>query len=156
MKTAGVKSLVREVLDSLPTPYTEDVIDDVFHAIEHNPVWRRRYESQCDNLGKNTVNTWGGYWVANALGKLGERQAPSKRSTLIGSYSLLDSDALPTGRHLKESDALQMVVDYFHAHKAQLPQEIRNFREELVALVMEGMSADQAFDMVMKAHLNIR
>jgi hypothetical protein len=153
MKTAGVKSLVQEVLDSLPTPYTEDVIDEVFGAIESSPAWRRRYDSLCDELGKTTVNTWGGYWTANALGKLGERQASAKRSTLIGSYSLLDTDAVPSKRKPKEPEARQLVFDHFRASKADLPDEIRNYREELVLLVMDGMTTDEAFDMVLKFHM---
>ncbi|BDB28905.1 hypothetical protein CTP10_R63180 (plasmid) [Cupriavidus sp. P-10] len=148
MKTADVKFLVREVLSILPTPYTEHVIDEVFGAIESNPEWRRRYEIQCAALGKNVVNTWGGYWVANALGKLGERQAQSKRSSLIGSYSLLDTDATPVKRKPKEPEALEMVAAHFRAHKAELPNEIRNYRDELVMLVMEGMSPEKAFQMV--------
>jgi hypothetical protein len=37
MKTSGVKAMVREVLEALPTPYTEHVIDDVFQVIESDP-----------------------------------------------------------------------------------------------------------------------
>ena len=148
MKTEGVKSLVQEVLASLPTPYTEHVIDEVFGAIQTSPAWNRRYDSLCDDLGKATVNAWGGYWIANALGKLGERQAPAKRSTLIGSYSLLDTDAVPSKRKPKEPEARKLVFDYFLARKADMPDEIRNYREELVLLVMDGKTTDEAFSTV--------
>lgn len=153
MRTADVKSLVQEVLDSLPTPYTEHVIDEVFGAIESNPVWRRRYDTQCDALGKTVVNNWGGYWVATALGKTGERQAPSKKSSLIGSYSLLETDAMPVTRKPKEAEALELVAAHYRAHKAELPNEIRDYRDEIVALVMAGKPTEEAFDMVLKAHL---
>jgi hypothetical protein len=36
MRTAQVKLLVREVLATLPKPYSEHVIDDVFGAVERN------------------------------------------------------------------------------------------------------------------------
>ncbi|WP_244818478.1 hypothetical protein [Caballeronia sp. Lep1P3] len=153
MKTEGVKSLVQEVLDSLPTPYTEDVIDEVFGAIETSAAWRRRYDSLCDELGKATVNAWGGYWIANALGKSGERQASAKRSTLIGSYSLLDTDAVPSKRKPNESEARELVYGHFHAYKADLPDEIRNYREELVLLVMDGKTTDEAFNTVSEFHM---
>lgn len=39
MKTVGVKALVRKVLDTLPSPYSEHVTDDVLFAIETKPLW---------------------------------------------------------------------------------------------------------------------
>jgi hypothetical protein len=93
MKTLDVKLLVNEVLPQLPKPYTEHVIDDVFFAIESKVEWRRLYESLCESLTKPVVNNWGGRWVGIALGKVGVKQVPSRRSSLIESYSLLDTDA---------------------------------------------------------------
>src|SRR4051812_31153616 len=93
MRTSAVQALMRKVLATLPQPYSEHVIDDVFFAIESNPEWLRVYESLCTSLGKTVVNTWGGYWVGKALGKVGEREVASRKSKLIGSYSLLDTDA---------------------------------------------------------------
>src|SRR3954469_17344478 len=139
MKTAEVKLLVREVLATLPKPYSEHVIDDVFAGIERNRAWRQRYESQCDTLGKTVVNTWGGYWVANALGKVGEHQAPSQKSSLIGSYSVLDTDAKTLMREPRGGWARQLMADYYQAHKDELPPEIRKHRELIVELLMEGM-----------------
>ena len=40
-QTEDVKELVDEVLATLPTPYSEDVIDEVFQAIEADPTWQR-------------------------------------------------------------------------------------------------------------------
>jgi hypothetical protein len=151
MKTAEVKLLVREVLATLPKPYSEHVIDDVFAGIERNRGWRQRYESQCDTLGKTVVNTWGGYWVASALGKVGEHQVPSKKSSLIGSYSVLDADAKTLMRKPKDGEARQLMADYYQAHKAELPPEIRKHRELIVELLMEGMPPAEAFQMVLKA-----
>jgi hypothetical protein len=133
MKTANVRKLVNEALDSLPRPYTEDIIDDVFFAIEQNPKWRKEYASACDDLGNVVVNTWGGYWIANALGKVGERQASSRKSTLIASYSILDADAKPVTKKPKQAEAVQMMADYYQAHKTELPPTIKEYREPLLS-----------------------
>ena len=151
MKTSDVKSLVREVLATIPTPYSEHVIDEVFYAIETEPRWRREYEAACATLGKTTVNTWGGYWIANALGKVGEHQVPSKRSKLIGSYSVLDTDARTVLKKPKESEALQLMADYYQANKAELPPEVRKHRDRIVEFIMEGLSPKEAFAMVLSS-----
>lgn len=39
-----IRELVEEVLESLPRPLGEDVIDDVFCAIESRDDWLQRYE----------------------------------------------------------------------------------------------------------------
>jgi hypothetical protein len=150
MKTTEVRALVREVLESIAKPYSHHVIDEVFYAIEHKPQWHREYESLCATLGKTVVNTWGGYWIANTLGKVGEQQVPSKKSKLIGSYSILDTDAKTIMRKPKEADALQLMAAYYQAHKAELPPEIRKHRELILELLMEGMAPEAAFAMVLK------
>ena len=150
MRTIEVKMLVREVLESVPTPYSHHVIDEVFYAIEHEPRWRSQYESLCSALGKDVVNNWGGRWIAIALGKVGEQQVPSKRSTLIGSYSLLDTDAKTIAKKPSESEALLAMSAYYQAHKDELPSAVRNFREAIVALIMEGLSPKEAFLVAMK------
>ncbi|MEJ5991628.1 hypothetical protein WG902_16615 [Ramlibacter sp. PS3R-8] len=151
MRTAEVKLLMREVLANLPKPYSEDVIDDVFGAVERNRGWKQRYEAQCDSLGRSVVNAWGGYWVANAVGKAGERQVPSKQSSLIGSYSVLDTDAIQVTRKPKDGEARELMADYYRVHQAELPAEIRKHRELIVELLMEGMPVEKAFQMVLKA-----
>ena len=90
-KTDSVRRLVERALKSLREQYTADVIDEVFYAIEHDDELRRWYDLCCEDLGKHTVNQWGGYWVKMALGapkNLG--QVASKRNTLTESYSRLD------------------------------------------------------------------
>jgi hypothetical protein len=148
MKTSDVKSLALEVLATIPTPYSEHVIDEVFHAIEVEPRWHREYEALCATLGKTTVNTWGGYWVANALGKIGKHQVPSKRSKLIGSYSILDTDAKTIPKKPKESEALQLMAEFYQANKATLSPEVRKHRDQIVEFIMEGMAPKDAFAMV--------
>ena len=151
MKTSKVRNLVHEALDSLPKPYTEHVIDDVMLTIEQNPKWLRRYEGACEELGKTVTNNWCGYWIANALGKTGERSVPAKRSTLIGSYSILDAEAAPPARKPKEAEALQMISDYYRAHKSELPSDMSKHRGAIVEFLMEGMSTGEAFAMVIKS-----
>ena len=151
MKTSGVKAMVRDVLDTLPTPYTEHVIDNVFQAIELNPKFLSRYHALCDKLGKTVVNNWCGQWVAHALGKVGEVQVPSQRSTLIGSYSLLDADAATIARKPNENEALQLMSDYYRANKGGLPADISSHRDAIVELIIAGVSAENAFSAVTRS-----
>lgn len=148
MKTIGVKRLVNEVLDTLPTPHTAHVIDDVFHAIEHSPTFLERYDRLCQELGKHVVNTWCGQWIANALEKTGEEQVISRKSSLIGSYSLLDTIAEPVRRKPRQDEALQMMSDYYRTNRVTLPSDIRAHRDAIVELIMAGVPADAAFSAV--------
>ncbi|KQY15720.1 hypothetical protein ASD28_22915 [Massilia sp. Root133] len=154
MKTSGVKAMVREVLATLQAPYTEHVIDDVFHAIETNPKFLSLYHILCHDLGKNVVNNWCGQWVAHALGKIGEVQVQSRRSTLIGSYSLLDTDAATIARKPNEHESRQLMWDYYQAHKASLPADIRSHRNDIVELLIAGSSVQDAFAAVMHSDLS--
>ena len=56
MKTAGVKKLVNVALSGLPKPYTEDVIEDVFLAIESDDALKAEYDALSRQLGKTTVD----------------------------------------------------------------------------------------------------
>jgi uncharacterized protein (DUF433 family) len=88
-RTEGVKTLVEEVLATLPTPYSEDVIDEVFLAIEANPTWLTVYNVLCNDLRSVTVvNQAVGSWTSKAVGRTGDHQVPS-RSKLTESYSKL-------------------------------------------------------------------
>lgn len=147
MRTAGVKTLVNMVLDNVPKPYTEDVIDDVFLEIESDPEFRIEYDGLCKQLGKITVNTWGGYWIANALGKTGLVQTPARKSKLIKSYSRLTAAATATGKKRKESEALQLMSDFYLEHKSRLPVHIRNHRDDIVEMLIAGLPVEQVFAM---------
>ncbi|GHT91117.1 hypothetical protein AGMMS49545_06320 [Betaproteobacteria bacterium] len=149
MKTADVKTLVQEVLDSLPKPYTHHVIDEAFSAIEKCPSWRARYDSLCSSLGRDVVNNWGGRWIALSLGKVGEQQVPSKMSTLIGSYSILDTDA--KARKPNKDEALQLMSDYYKSHRSELPASVRDHRDLIVDLLMGGVTAEEAFSEALKS-----
>ena len=148
MKTAGVKKLVNMALDNVPKPQTEDVIDDVFLEIENEPELRTQYDELCRQLGKSTVNAWGGYWIANALGKTGLLQIPSKKSKLIQSYSQLTMTATAPSGKRKEPEALQLMSDYYQEHKAKLSPSVRNHRALIVEMIIEGLPVEQVFAMV--------
>lgn len=149
MKTSAVKSLFLAALDSLPTPRSEHVIDEVFEAIEKNPHWLGQYEKLCDEFTKTVVNSWGAYWVGNSLGKVGKQTATSKRSSLIGSYSILDADVTRVVRKPKEPEARQLMANYYYSHQATLPADMKKYREALIELIMEGMSPPEAFSTVL-------
>lgn len=146
MKTLDVKLLVDEVLAQLPKPYTEHVIDDVFFAIESRADWRQLYDSLCESLTKTVVNNWGGRWVGIALGKVGEKQVPSRRSTLIESYSLLDTDASTIAKKRTEAEALEVMSKHFFANRTSLPEsKVRARREAIVKLLVQGLPPEVAF-----------
>ena len=67
-RTEGVKTLVEEVLATFPTPYSEDVIDEVFLAIEANPTWLTVYNVMRNDLGVTVVNQAVGSWTSKAVG----------------------------------------------------------------------------------------
>ena len=150
VKTAGVKILVEEVLGAMSKPYSEHVIDEVFAAIEHSPVWRRQYDLLCGQLGKDLTNNSVGYWVAAGLGKTGKKQVAGTRSSLNGSYSILDTDARTFNRKPTEQEALALMAEYYQAHKKSLPPRVREHREELVALIVAGTHPEDAFSLVLR------
>ena len=145
MRTAGVKRLVGIALSSLPSPHTEDVIDDVFHAIEKNTEWRREYDDLCAELKQTVVNTWGGFYISAAEGGQSIRQVSAIKSTLIQSYSKLARSPSGTQRKRKEADARQLMASYYAQHKSTLPPAIRERRELIIDLLMEGAPPDEAF-----------
>jgi hypothetical protein len=148
MRTAGVKKLVGLALENLPKPYTEDIIDEVFAEIEHETEFMTEYDDLCRQLGKTTVNTWGGYWIANALGKTGVEQVPAKKSKLILSYSKLTAAAAAASGKRKEPLALQLMSDYYQENKGKLPASVRSHRDLIVEMIVAGLPVEEAFAMV--------
>lgn len=146
MRTARLKLLMEEVLSSLPKPHTEDVIEDVFTAIEGNENWRHKYDELVAELGKTVTNTWGGFWIADAEGRHGVEQIPAKRTTLLASYSKLTRPGkAPRGGKRKEAEALELMAAYYQAHKASLSPLVRERRELIIELIMEGFDPGEAF-----------
>jgi hypothetical protein len=144
MRTAGVKQLVEEVLGSFPRPHSDDVIDEVFQAIEGKPEWRLRYDTLVRDLGKVVVNTWGGWWIANSEGRSGSHQVPAN-SSLIESYSQLTKPTDKAGKKRKEADALKIMSEHYQANKATLSPSIVKRREVIVELLMAGFAVEEAF-----------
>lgn len=150
MKTAGVKALVGEALDIFAPPYSEHIIDDVLFAIESNPAWRRRYDTLCDALGKSVVNQWCGQWTGYAVGKKGRTPIPSHKNTLSDSYSLLDTDVqIPLQLPTRE-EAAEIMAAYYKDTRERWPAAIREQREEIIALIMEGIPVDEAFELALR------
>ena len=145
MRTDTVKQLVNESLESLPKPCTDDVIDEVFHAIEINAAWFKEYERLCVDLGKDVVNQSGGHWIAHALGKSGGQTRASVKTSLISFYSKLVPRVKAANAKRKEAEALELMSAYYYQHKAELSRETPLFREHIVQLIMDGVSPEAAF-----------
>jgi hypothetical protein len=161
MKTIDVKKLVTEVLATLPQPYSENIIDEVFFAIEQNDRFFRRYSECCSDLGRIKVNTAGANWVRKELGRTTLRESPAKLSKLIGTYSVLDIKAAPVirkpavkkvktisavAKKRLEVSARKSLSDYYMANKASLPAEIGLYREQIIALIKSGIPVAEAFE----------
>lgn len=145
MRTQAIKDLVEEALRSLPVPLTEDVIDDVFAALEARPAWRQRYELAVETLGKTVTNNWAGFWIASAVGKTGKRQVPARKSSLIASYSILDADMIPPPKRMTAEEARHSMYHYYQANKAALPASVKDYRDDIIKLILAGRTAEEAF-----------
>src|SRR5688572_13888728 len=65
MSSLRLKQLVSEVLEANGAHDADNVIEEVFVAIEANPVWRKTYDSSAYLLGKGMAAAWTGFWVAH-------------------------------------------------------------------------------------------
>ena len=88
-KTQGVYALAADVLQIMSSPYSEDVIEDVFLAIEANANWMQRYHELEADLRTKVVNAWLGRYVKRITGMNAIREVEAKRSTLIQDYTKL-------------------------------------------------------------------
>lgn len=149
MRTADVKRLVTEVLASLPSPHTSDVIEDVFHGIEQRVDWLKRYNLLCAELGKTVTNNWCGFWTANLTDRRALAQVAASRTRLVATYSKVTERTGPPAKKVKETDAIANMAAYYQENRAALPPAIRKHRETLVDLLMGGTSAEDAFAAVM-------
>jgi uncharacterized protein CbrC (UPF0167 family) len=87
--TECVKNLSEEIMATMPRPYTEDVIREVFDRIPQNPAWRQRYDNEVAALGAAVVHQWGGQWIARKLGWQRARAVALKNHPLIAGYTKL-------------------------------------------------------------------
>lgn len=145
MSNLRLKQLVDQVLDGLGKPHTEEVVEDVFVAIEGNPSWRASYDRMVYQSGKATVISWAGYWISHATGRTGEQRETASRSALIDSYTRLVQRSPKRGKKMKEPEALLALREHFVAHRAELPQDIRSYREMILTLIMDGVDTPSAF-----------
>jgi uncharacterized protein (DUF433 family) len=118
-RTEGVKTLVEEVLATLREPYSEDIIDEVFLAIESNPTWRGVYDRLCAQIDATTVKQWVGMWTSRAIGRTGDHQVPA-RSKLIETYSKL----YPVGVPDPGAPAAEGAVDLIPLHAERPPLRV--------------------------------
>ncbi|MFN8412640.1 MAG: hypothetical protein U0Z26_09655 [Anaerolineales bacterium] len=89
-RTIGVRNLVRDVLKMTPKPYGEDIMLDVYMAIEYNPDWRKRYDDLCDELRDSVVNPLIGEVVKEETGLSVLREVSTKgQSHIVGRYTKL-------------------------------------------------------------------
>jgi hypothetical protein len=89
IKTEGVRLLVRDVLQTFSEPYGEDIIEDVFVAIENNAEWHRRYVELSNETNRWVVNNWIGKYTKAITGLKSLREVTAKRSDLIKDYTKL-------------------------------------------------------------------
>ncbi len=145
MRPARVKSLIEEVLKTLPKPYTDDVVEDVFVAIENDPRWKKQYDDLRYNLHKNVVNPWGGFWIAHLTGRVPGEQVSASRTSLIESYAKLVKGPKVSSKKVKEPEALKMMSEYFFANKETLPAAVRENRSLILELIKAGFGVPDAF-----------
>ena len=88
-KTEDVYYLVDKVLRTFSEPFGEDIIEDVFIAIENNHNNLREYHNLVKELGVKSVNPSIGKHTKDVIGYRVLRVAVSKRSNLITSYTKL-------------------------------------------------------------------
>lgn len=144
--TLPIRDLVATALESIPRPYSEDLIDDVFLTIQQAPTLLAEYQRLNAHYGRQRLNTMVGKWTGKLVERRGERQVPRKRNTLADSYSILDRPAPPRQtRKQIEHAAREEVFTFFKAHKAALPEAMPRHRDELVRRVMEGDLVEDAF-----------
>ncbi len=86
-KTQDIYDLVMAALGSVPKPYTEDVIEDVFLRIT-GPLLER-LECARTQHGREVTNQMIGRYVRTAVHGTAIKQVPATRTKLTGSYSKL-------------------------------------------------------------------
>lgn len=146
MSSLRLKHLVADVLQAMPAGDPGNVIEEVFVAIEGNPVWRKTYDSAAYGLGKGMAAAWTGFWVAHLTKRVGEERQTAARSTLIESFMRLSATAVKRNAKLKEPEAVQAMHTHFLAHRDSLPADVREQRDVIVALIMDGLTPETAFE----------
>jgi hypothetical protein len=145
MSSLRLKQLVAEVLGANTPHDAEDVIEHVFVEIETKPQWRKKYDAASYDLGKDSAVAWTGFWVSHLTQRTGDQRQPAARSTLIESFTRLVAPADKRGKKLKEPEAVQAMHEHFTAHRETLPASVREHRDVIVDLIMDGITPEAAF-----------
>ena len=69
----------------------------------------------------------------------------SEVSTDFDGFIKVTESAVRPRKRIKESKALEIMSSYYQANKASLPNNIRDFREVIVELLIEGFAPEEAF-----------
>jgi hypothetical protein len=77
--------------------------------------------------------------------RIGDQRETASRSALIESYTRLVQPMAKRGKKVKEAEALRVLHEHFVAHRAELPQDIRGYREMILTLIMDGIDTESAF-----------
>ena len=79
-KTEGVRDLVAEVIVTIPRPFSEDITEDIFLAIERKPQWKKQYDQLSQQLRHWVVNNWVGQYTLDLSGMKSVRQVRANRT----------------------------------------------------------------------------
>ena len=153
MSSMRLKQLVAEVLKAGIDPKAENVIEEVFVAIEANPAWAQTYKAASYTLGKELTPAWTGFWVAHLTQRMGDQRESAARTTLIESFTRLVAPAGKRGKKVKEPEAVAAMHEHFIAHRDSLPADVRDHRDVIVALIMDGLPPQAAFDTALEKPL---
>jgi hypothetical protein len=88
-KTLEVKTLVQDVLCTIPYPYPESIIFDVFKKIKANPDFEKRYHDLVADLSVQTVNPWIGRYTRTMTGLKPLGKSATPHGPFITSYTRL-------------------------------------------------------------------
>ena len=89
-KSVGIYELVNSILATIPEPYSEDVILNVFQKIQKNPDWLKRYNQLLLEHNTNrVVNPWIGKYTKRLTGMKNLVRADAHGTTLVKRYTKL-------------------------------------------------------------------
>ena len=86
--TQEIEDLVLEILRRIGKPYSEDITDQVFLAIERDPNKHKRYEMFAGD-DRTTANQWIGRVVKEETELKVKGTCSDPKSKLIKTYSIL-------------------------------------------------------------------
>jgi hypothetical protein len=88
-KTEGVRILVQDVLRTIPKPYGEDIILNVFQKIKKDRDLQKRCDLIRYELGNDVVHNWIGKYTKELTGLKSIRTALAPKGFYIYSFTKL-------------------------------------------------------------------